>query len=98
MNLISGWPRENELIINMKEGQTEALFYGTSKGISMQSALGLGLNGIRCTNEYKYLGLYGNSSLNLNSQLERSYKNAAGRLKLLAILGKYLDLQSTRDV
>ena len=101
MDLISGWLKENELIINLKEGKTEALLFGTSKRISMQSAslkVHQGLNTIRNTNEYKYLGLYVNSSLNLNSHLEISYKKAAGRVKLLAKLRKHLDLHSARDV
>ena len=101
MDLISGWLKENELIINLKEGKTEALLFGTSKRISMQSAslkVHQGLNAIRNTSEYKHLGLYVNSSFNLNSHLEISYKKAAGRLKLLAKPRKHLDLQSARDV
>ena len=100
MDLISGWLKKNELIINLKEGKTEALLFGTSKRISMQSAslkVHQGLNTIRNTNEYKYLGLYVNSSLDLSSHLEISYKKAAGRIKLLAKLRKYLDLKSARD-
>ena len=57
-----------------------------------------GSNAIRNTDEYKYLVMYVNSSLDLNSHFERSYKKAAGRLRLLARLRKYLDSQSARDV
>ncbi len=57
-----------------------------------------GSNEIRNTLEYKYLGIYVNSSLDLNSHFEKLYKKAAGRLRLLARLRKYLDLQSARDV
>ena len=57
-----------------------------------------GSNAIRNTNEYKYLGIYMNSSLDLNLHFERSYKKAAGRLRLLARLRKHLDSQSARDV
>ena len=39
-----------------------------------------------------------NSSLDLNSYFEKSYKKAAGRLKLLARLRKYLDLQSAKEI
>ena len=31
MDLISNWLKENEHIINMKEGKTEALLFGTAK-------------------------------------------------------------------
>ena len=101
MDLISNWLKENELIINMKEGKTEALLFGTAKRISMQTEpfkVYQGSNAIRNTDEYKYLGMYVNSSLDLNSHFERSYKKAAGRLRLLARLRKYLDSQSARDV
>ena len=101
MDLISGWLTENELIINLIEGKTEAVLFGTSKRISMQSAslkVHQGLNAIRNNNKHKYLGLYENSSINLKSHLEISYKKAAGRLQLLAKLRKHLDLQSARDV
>ena len=37
MDLISNWLKENELIINMKEGETEALLFGTAKRKSMQT-------------------------------------------------------------
>ncbi len=98
MNLISSWLKENELIINMKEGKTETLLFGTAKRISMKTEpfkVCQGPNAIRNTNEYKYLGIYVTTSLDLNSHFERSYKKAAGRLRLLA---KYLDLKSARDV
>ena len=101
MDLISNWLKENELIINLKEGKTEALLFGTAKRISMQTEafkVYQGSNAIRNTDEYKYLGIYVNSSLDLNSNFERSYNKAAGRLRLLARLRKYLDLQSARVV
>ena len=37
MDLISNWLKENELIINVKEGKTEALLFGTAKRLSMQT-------------------------------------------------------------
>ncbi len=37
MDLISNWLQENKLIINMKEGKTETLLFGTAKRISMQT-------------------------------------------------------------
>ena len=53
VELISGWMKENELIIKMKGGKTEA----------------------------RYLSIYVNSSLDLNSYFQRSSKKAAGQLK-----------------
>ena len=97
MDLISNWLKENELIINMKEGKTEALVFGTAKRLSMQTEsfkVYQGSNAIRNTDEYKNLGICMNRSLGLNSHSEKSYKKTGGRLRLLARLRKYLDLQS----
>ena len=101
MGLISKWLKENELIINMKKGKTEALLFGTAKRLSMQSeSLTVHIDGfaIRNTDEYKYLGVYVSSSLDLNSHFEKSYKKAAGRRRLLARLRKHLDLQSAKKI
>ena len=101
MGLISKWLKENELIINMEKGKTEALLFGTAKRLSMQSeSLTVHIDGfaIRNTDEYKYLGVYVNSSLDLNSHFEKSYKKAAGRLRLLARLRKHLDLHSAKKI
>ena len=101
MDLISHWLKEKELIINMKESKTEALLFGTAKRISMQTEpfeVYQGSIAIGNTDEYKYLGIYVNSSLDLNSHFERSYKKAAGRMRLLARLRRYLDSQSAREV
>ena len=83
MDSISNCLKENELTINLKEGKTEALFFGTAKRISMQTEpfkVYQSSNAVRNTDEYKYLGIYMSSSLDLKSHFERSYKKAAGRL------------------
>ena len=80
MDLISNWLKENELIINMKEGKTQALLFGSAKRLSMETEpfkVYQGSNAMRNTDEYKYLGIYVNSSLDLNSHFENSYKKAA---------------------
>ena len=66
----------NELIISMKEGKTEALLFGTAKRLSKQSeSFAIYRDGfaIRNTDEYKYLGVYVTSSLDLNTHFEKSY-------------------------
>ena len=77
------------------------LLFGTAKRLSMQSgSFKVYRDGftIRNTDEYKYLGIYVSSSLDLNSHFEKSYKKAAGRLRLLARLRKYLDLKSAKEI
>lgn len=59
------------------EGKTEALLFGTARRIRMHAAplmVHQGFNAVRNINEFKCLGTYANSSLDLNSYFEISYK------------------------
>ena len=84
----------------MKEGKTEVLFCGTSKRLNMQSeSFQVNIDGItiRNTDNYKYLGIYVNSSLDLNSHSDKPHKKAAGRWRLRAKLRKYGHVFSQRN-
>ena len=79
MDLISNWLKENELIINMKEGKTEALLFGTDmKHYCLELA--------KTRDKLKSQAVKGNSKLlmecykqiryrvnNMNTQLKRKY-------------------------
>ena len=80
MESIAVWLKENELIINLKKGKTESLLFGTAKRRNMQSEPlevtipcpdRITING---PNEYKYLGVYVDGTLNLNSNLKNVLK------------------------
>ena len=70
-----------ELIFIMKEGKTDALLFETAKRLSIQpESFEVYRDGfaIRNPDEYKFLGMYVNSSLDLNSHFEKSYKEKQG--------------------
>ena len=88
---------ENELILNLKKGKTEALLFGTAQRIRKctEPLCTLHENGqINITSTYKYLGVQLDSSLNLNSDFDAKYKKASGRLQLLPKIRKHLDCYS----
>ena len=55
------WFCENELIMNLKKGKTEAMLFGTSKRLNLVDGrqLNIKVNGtcINCTARYKYFGV-----------------------------------------
>ena len=104
MESIAVWLKENELIINLKKGKTESLLFGTAKRRNMQSEPlevtipcpdRITING---PNEYKYLGVYVDGTLNLNFQFEKCFKKASGRLRLLVKIRDHLDLPSAKVI
>ena len=90
---IATWFEENELIINLKKGKSEVMLFGTSQKLSkLRDTLQISYRGscINVTSHYKYLGVDIDSTLNLNSHFDRTYKKATGRLKLLVNLTRNL--------
>ena len=53
---------------------------------------------INGTDEYKYLGVYVDGTLNLNSQFEKCFKRASERLRLLVKIRDHLDLPSAKAI
>jgi hypothetical protein len=83
----------NELIINLKKGKTEAMILGTAKRLqTTNKELDLSYKGQKINNvsEYKYLGNIVDRHLNFNTNFEKIYKKASGRLKLLKRLRCFL--------
>ena len=80
---LSAWFSDNELILNLKTGKTEALLFGTAQRIRKctEPLCILHENGqINITPTYKYLGVQLDSTLNLNSDFDAKYKKASGHL------------------
>ena len=88
MDSLADWLGENELIINLKKGKTVCLLFGTAQRIAKHSKpLKVFISSpsptvIVTTKVYKYLGIYVDSLLNLNSNFDRCYKRGTGRLRL----------------
>ena len=98
---IATWFEDNDLIINLKKGKSEAMLFGTSQKLSrLNDTLSITYRGsnIKITSHHKYLGIDIDSTLNLNSHFDRTYKKATGRLKLLGKLRSQLDVKSAKAI
>ena len=76
----------NEFIINLKEGKTETLLFGTTKRLAkLNESLSVSYkqSTVRQVRVYKYLGTEIDSTLNLNSHFDATFKRASSRLRLL---------------
>ena len=76
----------NEFIINLKEGKTETLLFGTTKRLAkLNESLSVSYkqSTVRQVRVYKYLGMEIDSTLNLNSHFDATFKRASSRLRLL---------------
>ena len=77
------------------------MLFGTSQKLSkLRDTLSISYRGtcINVTSHYKYLGVEIDSTLNLNSHFDRTYKKATGRLKLLGKLRSQLDEKSAKAI
>ena len=94
LNLLVEWFKLNELILNLKKGQTEAMIFGTTKRLAM---LNINLkvkyqhHTVNVITSYRYLGVDIDPSLTFNGNFMTSYKKATGRLHLLNKLRFQLD-------
>ena len=97
LNLLAAWFKENELILNLKKGKTEAMIFGTAKRLVM---LNRGLkfkyqhHTVNVTTSYRYLEVDIDPSLTFNEYFIKSYKKATGGLHLLNKLRFQLDTKA----
>ena len=92
---------ENELIINLKKGKTEALLFGTSQRVSKQHEnfnVRFREDNISITTSYKYLGVELNQSLNINSHFDKCYKRASSRLSLMSKIRNQLTAEAAKAI
>ena len=100
MESIADWMDKNEFI-NLKEGKTETLLLGTTKRLTkLNEALSVSYkeSTLRQVSVYKYLGVEINSSLNLNSHFDATFKRASSRLRLLQKIRPQLNLPSAKAI
>ena len=94
MKKIGLYCNQNELLLNLKKGKTEAMLFGAQKHLKLHGRdLNISYNGTNITfvKEYVYLGNKLDSNLLLNSNFEQVYKRASNRLRLLYSVRKYLN-------
>lgn len=90
------WFRDNQLIINMKKGKTECMLFGTEQRLNKLSDNQLDIE--QHVILYKYLGLHLYPSLNMNVHIDKTYKIAVGRLKLLAKTRLFLTVKAALTI
>lgn len=101
MASIAGWLDENELIINLKEGKTEALLFGKAMQFcKLDESLAIPYRHtiINYTKKYRYLGVEINATLNLNSFVDASFKHATTRLWLLSKIRDDLNMDAAEAI
>ena len=101
MQAISNWCLQNELILNLKVGKTEAMLFGTSKNLSKQTdtlSVKYHYEYINFTTTYKYLGVEINPSLNMSKHFDTTFKKACGRLRLLNKIRPLLNQSAAKTI
>ena len=84
---ISKYCYENELLMNLKKGKTEAMLFGTAQKLSrIKNELKLQYRNtpIQNVNEYRYLGNIMDCKLLMNTDFDNKCKKISQRLKLLS--------------
>eukprot|EP00794_Sanderia_malayensis_P021255 gene21255-23328_t len=84
-NLTGKWFTDNNLIMNLKKGKTEFVMYATSQKLSRQPSCHVEIGGteINESSSYEYLGVTLDHHVTLQQQMNKIYKKASSRLKLL---------------
>ena len=101
MQSISNWCDENELILNLGQGKTESMLFGTSRNLSKQpDSLNVSYRyrSIAFTANYKYLEVEINPTLNMNIHVQNSYKRACERLRLLSKIRPLLNSIAAENI
>ena len=92
---------QNELILNLRNGKTEAMVFGTAKCLSMTSkciSITYNCSIMNNATPYKYLGNQLDRNLNLDENFERACRKAIDRLHLLATLRCHLTTLSAMKI
>ena len=90
--------KNNELVLNLKEGKTETMLFGTPVRLAKQTKNTLSVviedKPVHHTTSYTYLGIRLDSTLTFSENFDRAYKKAAGRLNLLTKLRCFLNVEA----
>ena len=84
-NLVGKWFTNNNLILNLNKGKTELVIYGTCQKPAKKPSCDVSLNGtpINQATSYEYLGINLDNHLAMSMQIDKMYKPASNRVKLL---------------
>ena len=101
MSSLAAWFHENELILNLKKGKTEAMLFGTAKRLA---TTGKSLKvkykekSINVTTSYKYLGVKLDPTMTMQEHFNSTYKRASSRLSLLSKMRNLLTNEAAKKV
>ena len=82
----SKWLQENELVLNLTKGKTEVMLFGTKKCLNQQEReieINYQSQSINNRNNYKYLGVQLDPSLNMQEQFNSICREAPSCIHLL---------------
>ena len=99
-NLITKWISNNKLIINLKPGKTESIIFGTPRKLSNMQDLEVYLNTtkVNAVKSYEYLGITMDSTLTYAFNLNKIYKKAMSRVKLLSRIRHTITLHTAECI
>ena len=83
---VSKWLQENELVLNLKKGKTEVMLFDTKKRLNQQEReieINYQSQPINNRNNYKYLGVQLDPSLNMQEHFNSICGKASSRICLL---------------
>ena len=99
---LAAWFSENELIMNLKRGKSEAMLFGISKRLNFVNGrqLNIQVDGtcINCTTSYKYLGVALDPSRNFESHFNTIFKKAARRVNLIRRIRSSIDSATAEKI
>jgi hypothetical protein len=101
MERIMQWCTDNELILNLKKGKTEAMLFGTCKKLAMQPEslnVTFAHQNVQHTTSYKYLGIEVDSTLKLNTHFNSAYKRSTSKLRIFSKLRPYMNVKCARTI
>ena len=97
---VSKWLQENELVLNLKKGKTEVMLFDTKKRLNQQEReieINYQSQHINNTNNYKYLGVQLDPSLNMQEHFNSICRKASSCIPLLKKIRPFItDLATLR--
>ena len=101
MSSLAAWFHENELIVNLKKGKTEAMLFGTAKRYATTAKsfeVKYKEKPINVTTSYKYLGVKLDPTMTMQEHFNSTYKRASSRLSLLSKVRNLLTDEAAKKI
>ena len=92
--------RQKQTQHQLKKGKTESLLFGTAKRLSTKDPMQVYVNGklINAADGYKYLGVWMDSTLNVNVHLRRMLRKVNAKIKLFSRVRRSLTIFAAKAI